>query len=240
MRCYHRGNTQRLWRADVALRHYRRGETLAVMSLIVLFSFAMPAPAAGPATCNDDCGAPGADAVDYSVIEGEAFSSITGLNAVNQAAGIGNSQANSSAMAVAPHGRAVIRFSIRMLTDTGADATRQTTVRAAIIRDNAFSNSRGATGINQAAGTGNLQHNARAIAVGRFTEVSDAVLMENRPSADRGDTRSDTVSGPAFTGVGEKAFSGAAGLIQLNQAAGAGNATANQFVATATIGGRGD
>lgn len=241
MGIYRRGNTQQLlWRADVALQHDQRGRMLAVISLIVLFSFAMPAPAAEPVTCSDDCEVPGADTVDYSVIEGEAFSSITGLNAVNQAAGIGNSQGNSTAMAIAPHGRAVIRFSTRMLTDTGTGTAHQTSVRAATIRDNAFSYSRGATGINQAAGTGNLQHNARAIAVGRYTEVSDAVLMENRPAAERGDAPSDPGSMTSLVGVNDKAFSGAAGLIQLNQTAGAGNATANQFVATATTGARGD
>lgn len=89
----------------------------------------------------------------------------------------------------------------------------------AVISDSSFGAARGSVLVNVAAGNGNVQANVAAIAAGsalrlkRFTQQTDAVGV-----------------GGGHATIQDTAFSGAAGLLQINQSAGTGNAQGNAAI----------
>lgn len=105
-----------------------------------------------------------ATAPDLSVaIIGErAFVNSSGALSVNQASGVGNTQANGMAIAM---GFDVVAASESMLSATAPGVTlvglaRSTNFKAASISDTAFQGSRGLVQINQSAGSGNSSANS--------------------------------------------------------------------------------
>lgn len=92
-------------------------------------------------------------------------------------------------------------------------------IDVALISDSSFVAARGSVLVNQAAGNGNVQANVAAIATGsalplkRFTQQTAATSV-----------------GGGRAGIQDTAFSGAAGLLQINQSAGTGNAQGNAAV----------
>ncbi|WP_240647979.1 hypothetical protein [Pararobbsia silviterrae] len=164
---------------------------------------------------------------DVSATIGEgAAHDVVGALAINIAAGVDNVQTNQAAV-LSGNGVAVV---------TGQQQTAQTArvkigAASATIGSNAFSNTLGVVAVNQAAGANNLQRNAVSIGglpVGAEV-VADSELSAT--TARNGGNRGNSGSGHALdASIASDAFKGATGVVQINQTAGAGNATANSFV----------
>lgn len=149
----------------------------------------------------------------------------TGGITVNEAAGLDNAQANQLTITT---GGAVANDNASV--QSASVAAKVTSARASI-GSNAFSNSSGALMINQAAGAANLQRNSVQLgtAAPGVSTVSDGELSATAanngglgPSIGVHQQREATISSDAFRNVN--------GIVQINQTAGAGNATANSFV----------
>jgi hypothetical protein len=161
---------------------------------------------------------------DASIATGAAVG-VTGAITVNQAAGLNNAQNNQLTIT---NGDAVGNDNA---SAQSASARARVPSARASIQGNAFSNSSGAVMVNQSAGAGNLQRNSVQLgtAAPGVETVSDGVLSATAANnGSQGQTvgvqtvREATISADAFRNV--------TGIVQINQTAGAGNATANSFV----------
>lgn len=166
--------------------------------------------------------------IDQSVIRDNVMVGASGAMAVNQAAGDMNQQANAAAVAYNPQGAASAQTG--MLQGSRNIRGSLPDVAATCIEGRAFANTSGVLAVNQASGFANSQANSTAIAMGIKGEViADSVLAETFPDAaglvkagrDQASIREVSVS--------ETAFQNAHGVVQLNQTAGSGNNSANNF-----------
>jgi hypothetical protein len=149
----------------------------------------------------------------------------TGAIAVNEAAGLNSVQANQLTIST---GGAVANDNASMQSASGA---ARVTNASASIQGSAFSNSSGAVLVNQSAGAGNLQRNSTQIgtaAIGVET-VSDGELSATA-AKNGGLGQSIGTNSVREANISNQAFKNVSGIVQINQAAGAGNATANSFV----------
>ncbi|WP_322046232.1 hypothetical protein [Paraburkholderia sp. J67] len=161
-----------------------------------------------------------------SVIAPGAGAGVSGALTVNETAGLNNAQSNQ--LSIATGGTTV---GTDNLISQGANAAARLRGAIAGIGDNAFANTSGAVMVNQSAGVGNLQSNSAQIstaAVGVET-VSDNVLSATA-ATNGGRGQTVQTSGIREASISNSAFRNATGLVQVNQTAGAGNATANSFV----------
>jgi hypothetical protein len=163
----------------------------------------------------------GADAT----IGNGAGAGVTGAFTVNETAGLNNAQANQvtlSTGSLAGNDNASVQ---------SASVAAQVTSARATIDANAFSNTSGAVLVNQSAGAGNLQRNSTQIgtaALGVET-VSDGELSAT--AARNGSLgQSSGIQNVREANISNDAFRNVNGIVQINQTAGAGNATANSFV----------
>ncbi|MGE8490822.1 MAG: hypothetical protein ACN6OQ_20905, partial [Paraburkholderia nemoris] len=160
-----------------------------------------------------------------STIANGAAAGVTGAFAVNETAGLNNAQANQITVSnggVAGNDNASVQ--------SAAVAAKVTNARASI-EANAFSNSSGAVLVNQSAGAGNLQRNSTQLgtaALGVET-VADGELSATAPK-NGGLGQSVGVHSVREATISSDAFKNISGIVQINQTAGAGNATANSFV----------
>jgi hypothetical protein len=150
---------------------------------------------------------------------------VTGALTVNETAGLDNVQANQITVT---NGGAVGNANASVQS---ASVVANVPRAQASIEANAFSNTSGAVLVNQSAGAGNLQRNSTQIgtaALGVET-VSDGELSATAPkNGSLG--QSNAIHGVREASISNDAFRNATGIVQINQAAGAGNATANSFV----------
>jgi hypothetical protein len=165
------------------------------------------------------------------VVDGEAaiasgaFAGSKGVVGVNEAAGLNNAQSNQAAIVLAPAG----------VVDTSAGQSAQAKVSVpnarVSIEDGAFSNLSGVAMVNQTAGAANLQRNSVVLgaAAQGVESVSDSVLSAAAPKQGRVDV-SAMAQGERAVHIGNDVLKNASGIAQINQTAGAGNATANSFV----------
>jgi hypothetical protein len=164
---------------------------------------------------------------DVSAVVGEgAAHGVVGALAVNIAAGVDNVQTNQAAVLYGS-GSAIVSGQ----QQTTRASRTQIGSASATIGSNAFSNTVGVIAINQAAGANNLQRNA--VTVGGVPVGAEAVADSelSATTARNGGTRGHSTSGHALeASIASDAFKGATGVVQVNQTAGAGNATANSFV----------
>ncbi|NLB58064.1 MAG: hypothetical protein GX805_06290 [Gammaproteobacteria bacterium] len=164
-------------------------------------------------------------------IDDGAFAGASGAMAVNMAAGDFNLQANARAIAVGEHAAA----SAGALQHGHADVANAPDHATAVISGTAFQGASGLASINQASGTGNAELNAITVALAErgIRETPDAQLASmdfasagvqaiSEPGAARTQTRR--------VGVERSALQGFGGILQLNQVAGARNATENRLV----------
>lgn len=160
-----------------------------------------------------------------SAIEAGAFQGATGMVSVNEAAGLNNAQANQAAIAASPLGQA----------ETNGAQTATAAARVAhastTIATGAFAGITGALMVNQAAGAANLQRNsvvlgaaAKGVETATDSELSAAASVQGRLDG------SVALHGVREVSIGNGAFANVTGIAQINQTAGAGNATANSFV----------
>ncbi|MBB5470696.1 hypothetical protein HDG32_006848 [Paraburkholderia sp. CI2] len=149
----------------------------------------------------------------------------TGALTVNETAGLDNAQANQITVT---NGAAVGNANASVQS---ASVAANVPRAQASIEANAFSNTSGAVLVNQSAGAGNLQRNSTQIgtaALGVET-VSDGELSATAPK-NGSPGQSNAIHGVREASISSDALRNANGIVQINQAAGAGNATANSFV----------
>jgi len=137
-------------------------------------------------------------------------------------------QSNATAVALGQErGRGVARTNVVQSVDVGNVTVPDLSV--AKIGGEAFSGASGAIGINQASGAANAQANNVAIAFGVGAEVTAETDLAQTVT---GEPLKAPVSGgeqQRHASVADTAFSGTRGIVQLNQSAGVGNATGNNF-----------
>jgi hypothetical protein len=166
-----------------------------------------------------------------SRIGDQAFQGANGALAVNMAAGDLNLQANLRG--IANGGRASADLvAVQRLRGNRFDPPLHA---VASIGDGAFAGASGMLSINQASGSANTELNtvAASLAQQGIREATDAALAASASSASAGGRAFREPSAPA-TGtrqavVEATALEGFNGVMQLNQIAGSGNATSNQF-----------
>ena len=159
----------------------------------------------------------------------DSFSGAAGIVSINQSPGNSNNQGNvvSFAYVEAPTDTAVMAGGAAEVVnrDNALEATQ--TVRSNIIEGAAFQDFHGALQINQSAGSLNNQNNIVCVASGAHGVValSEAALgqqVARNSVQDMGVLKKDVLGG--------QAFSGASGLISINQSSGCGNNQTNLVV----------
>lgn len=162
-------------------------------------------------------------------IDGNAMRGTTGASSVNMAAGDLNQQANLRAFA---SGGNVTVLGRQTQQDNHFDSPY---AASASIGGAAYSGGHGLASINQASGSSNAQLNVVAgqLAAQGIRETTDGSLS-SVISASAGGQHPGNVpasgNGPRSTAVEASAMQGYQGVMQLNQAAGSGNATGNQLL----------
>ncbi|MCS3902986.1 hypothetical protein J2T55_000994 [Methylohalomonas lacus] len=161
-----------------------------------------------------------------TILNGNALSGVTGAINVNMAAGDNNLQNNAGTMALGEYAHITNLIVQRALLNSGF-APDKASVR---IGDRAFSNAVGWITVNQAAGQTNVQSNTMGMALGikgsSLTDMSLGQVLSNQQIL-TGDPDSGTPQRQIE--IESSTFSGARGIIQVNQSAGTGNATRNSF-----------
>jgi len=154
---------------------------------------------------------------DTTVIGGSSFSGASGIRDINQAAGVGNQEANVAFITVIPGQLNIDQYSYGILKNDSnrGDAT---------IAGTAFAGSSGITQVTQASGSGNIEANAAFIGIG-FSAPVDAVNLSQM----RGGAPLVNPSGSYYghTSMSPGAFAGATGVVQVEQTAGNNNTAAN-------------
>lgn len=192
--------------------------TVAITALLALPAYAQNQDAQGQNT-------PGQD---QALIGDHAGSGSQGRIAVNQAAGVGNAQANLAAFARAENGLG--------LADTHslqkASPAQRAAAASATIQGSAFNDSSGALSLNQVAGSSNLQLNTIAIGTGGvllLASADDAALAETTGSAPSTEGAA-TATPDRRALIDPDALRGSQGVVQVNQTAGVGNLSTNAIV----------
>jgi hypothetical protein len=193
------------------------------VALLVLAMLATPAMAADGPTPPLPVYATG--------IDGHAGAGMTGLASINLVAGRGNAQANLAAITLTPHD---------MATASGLQTTAVApgdVARGAIahIGENALSSGSGVLAVNQASGAANAQlnllvlggddvaaHMFQNVDVTALAAVASGVPLEPDAALVLPPARDARIDGAAFANP--------QGVLQLNQTAGVGNASANAIV----------
>lgn len=156
---------------------------------------------------------------DQAVIAGQSFNGAAGAVRLNQTAGNGNAQAN---VIVITNGAGVKIHLVQQTDASGADNGR------ASILDQSFAGSVGAVQINQSAGNGNAQGNVILVEFGKGTsELDDGTLRST--VAEQHSTGYIVRHGTNVVGASPGAFEHSSGVVQVDQVAGTGNSTANNF-----------
>jgi hypothetical protein len=162
--------------------------------------------------------------IDTAVIDG-GLAGLRGRAALNMTAGVLNLQANAAAIAAGGDAAAGARVSQTPAFDAPvSDALHSRST----IAGNAFANASGALAVNQSSGELNRQANVLTIGLsdGRTGELSDEQLssvVSGLPQPLAG----TALSGTRVVGVTDTAFASTRGIVQVNQAAGASNVSAN-------------
>jgi hypothetical protein len=164
-----------------------------------------------------------------SRIDGNVLRASSGVSGVNLASGDFNQQANLRAFA---SGGTASIFSLQQQRNNRSHGP---IVASATIGGGAYVDGRGLASINQASGSGNAQLNAVAAALSLqgIRETTDDTLSAVVTASAGGQ---HPVSNPTSDGgvrklaVEPSAMQGFQGVMQLNQAAGSGNATGNQLL----------
>lgn len=203
---------------------------MKLLSFSLLFASLLPTL---PAAVADDALVGMPPAINSSMIDGHVLSGARGRNVVNMAAGDANAQQNAAAIALSPNGVA----SVGLFTQQNLHQNSSTAPGLSIsgIGGNAFTNSVGALSINQTSGTGNAQLNGMAIGIGLDVNVMSESMLSNM-STGAGLAAREPDEGVRSATIADSAFIGSRGLVQVNQSAGSGNSTANNFVLQLELG----
>lgn len=200
------------------------------MIRIAHITLALAAIAASPA-CADEPAPLVRTAIDSTRIEDGAGRELGGRVAINIAAGHGNAQANLAAIAVGA------------ASESRASATQAVGVDSAVRRNahaeiggDAFTGGHGLASINQAAGNANAQLNLLVVASGgnggaTALQTVDLPALADVTAGDPAAAAAPESSTPLREArIGDAALRSPQGVLQLNQTAGVGNASANAIV----------
>lgn len=170
------------------------------------------------------------DSSNQSIISDMALEGSSGIIGVNIVAGDSNAQLNARALAVSVGQGVNVRASVNASQYVGfPDSDSRVGSAVSLIEGNSFANASGLISVNHASGSGNAQLNDVSIgfALGGTavteSELNQTVTGQPAIHADNNLTLHREVS------IGEGAFDGSSGLVQINQLAGSGNATHNSF-----------
>jgi len=161
---------------------------------------------------------------NFSRIQGDVAGG-QGLVAINLAAGDSNAQLNASALAISV-GQGIQEMQLRQNINFSAIDQAQDSIST--INENAFANVQGALSVNQVSGVGNAQINAISIGIG----LDGAAVTDTQLAATTSGQSISALADPQYrreARIEGQAFKGSSGLVQVNQLAGTGNATANNF-----------
>ncbi len=209
--------TFRTWRwTMVVIAAWASGLVLAVQS--------PPLPAQGPLVS-----AP--VTINHSTVERHALQETRGVISVNLAAGDFNLQFNGQAIAVSHEVRGRGIADLRSVQNIQADRGMAGDVSVISVRENAFANAAGLIALNQASGIANAQANGISISIGVDAQAADVDLAQTVSLTGLPATAAG-VRGIRAIRVDPSAFRHARGVVQVNQSAGVGNATANSFSLT--------
>lgn len=175
---------------------------------------------------------PSSARIDNAVIDSGALAGLRGRAAVNVTAGVLNLQANAAAVAVGEESSVGARVTQTPAFDGRISAALHS---RSTIAGTAFSNASGALAVNQSSGELNRQANVLTIGLSdsRTGDLSDEHLssvVAGLPQPLVG----TAAAGTRVVGVTGTAFSSTRGIVQLNQAAGASNVSANVVSLRAT------
>ena len=171
--------------------------------------------------------------VTQSVIDSNVLSHVRGRFAVNMAAGDSNVQANAAAVALGAQGGPTIGLVGGIQVTDPRQATLPD-LAIASIGEHVFANSSGLISVNQTSGVGNAQANGAAFAMGFDEVVAESVLSATTSNAVP--TGAGVSKSHQAVSINDTAFDGAHGLVQVNQSAGSGNSTANNFALQVQLG----
>jgi hypothetical protein len=171
--------------------------------------------------------------IAQSIIDSNVLSHVRGRFSVNMTAGDSNVQANAAAVALGAKGGPTLGF-IGGIQVTNPRQGDLPDYAIAIIGKNAFANSSGLISVNQSSGVGNAQANGAVFALGFDEVLADSVLS----STTSGVVPIGSVAGKGnqAVSINDAAFYGSHGLVQVNQSAGSGNSTTNNFVLQVQLG----
>lgn len=171
--------------------------------------------------------------VTQSVIDSNVLSHVRGRFAVNMTAGDSNIQANAAAVALGAEGGSAIGL-VGGIQVTDPRQGNLPDLATASIGGNVFANSSGLISVNQSSGVGNAQANGAAFAMGFEEVVAESVLSAATSNAVP--TGAGAGKSHQAVSINDTAFDGAHGLVQVNQSAGSGNSTANNFALQVQLG----
>ena len=172
-------------------------------------------------------GASAQDATAEGVQAELSGGAVLGVAAANVAAGDGNQQANVGLIAMGEKGLSIGSVA----QTTSRPAVAQTASAQSGIADGAFGGSSGWIATNIAAGSANQQANIAAIAIGVSGQAltADMLSQTRAPSTKEDVVKIGDKPADLATHIGDGAFAGSSGLVQVNVAAGDGNTSANVF-----------
>lgn len=165
--------------------------------------------------------------IDNSASIDNALSQDSGIINVNLNSGDFNLQANTKAISISPDGFSNAQTITIQEHEKNQYKNLIPENNRASIGPHAFSNDTGFLSINEVAGLGNSQANQASISIGAKGSSATDVLLES--SASNSSAQAPVNYGTQWVGVADTAFEGTTGIVQLNQVAGIGNATANSF-----------
>lgn len=175
-----------------------------------------------------------ADGSLVTVIEDRALRDVRGVAAVNLAAGNFNLQVNEAAVALNEAGLALAGTAGMQRADQQPDD--QPGVMVARIDDRAFARAAGLIAVNEASGHANAQANLSAITLGiEGVVLADNVLSQSRAGGTPPGAAADNEPVREVS-VADTAFRNAVGIVQVNQAAGSRNDSANTFALSLSAG----
>jgi hypothetical protein len=168
---------------------------------------------------------------DKAIVKGGA---VTGVAAVNVAAGNGNQQVNAGVISSS----ADLARALALIVQSTGDTRDSTGKLIATVAPDSFANSHGWIAINGTAGSGNQQANLAIIALGtNGAALSDTALSQARaPHEPTAGPETGAAAHERSVAIGGGAFANSSGLVQVNLIGGDRNSSANILTLSASAG----
>jgi len=169
------------------------------------------------------------DGANVATLHKSALERSTGITEINIASGNSSAQSNGVAIAVSRGGPAIAHVASEQIIEeeSGDDSENHA---LSLIESGAISNSTGIVMLNQSSGEGNAQINGIAIALGiEGDAIADNELDQSVSNPELSSGGLDAPDATHSLSMEAGAIQNGQGVIQVNQAAGSWNATANSF-----------